>query len=63
MRRSLAGFERALRRDKATLALVAAPMGQKPARSLDLGDWLPSAEALVRSRIALHEWLGYLGGA
>jgi uncharacterized SAM-binding protein YcdF (DUF218 family) len=61
MRRSVANFERAavgLR-----LQIIAAPMGQPAAGRMRLADWLPSTIGFDYTRVAIHEWLGYLLGA
>ena len=64
MQRALAGFRRALkRRDGAAIELLAAPLGVRASAPMSPADFLPSAEGLARTRLALHEWLGWLGGA
>lgn len=61
MRRALRDFERAAGGSR--LRLVAAPMGLRPGGRAQAADWLPSSDGYERTRIALHEWLGYLAGA
>jgi uncharacterized SAM-binding protein YcdF (DUF218 family) len=64
MSRALAAFERAIARQGHKIALVGAPMGQRlPGDRPELMDFLPSAEGLTATRLALHEWLGRLAGA
>ncbi len=61
MRRTLANFERAA--SGVQMSFVAAPMGLPTGGARRLSDWLPSAYGFEITRIALHEWLGYLMGA
>ena len=63
MRRALAAFRRAAARESATLALVPAPVGLRPAGHSLLVDWLPSSDGYATVRYALHEWVGRLAGA
>ncbi len=64
MQRAMAGFKRALtRREGPPIALLAAPLGGRVDAPLGLTDFLPSAEGLAATRLALHEWLGWLAGA
>ena len=63
-RRALAGFERALTNTLGpTIELLPAPLGLVPAHEVRLSDFLPTGEGFALSRVALHEWLGRLGGA
>ncbi len=62
-RRALAAFERAIREAGITMRVVAAPMGLRRPLGWELGDWLPGDEGLALTRLALHEWLGWLAGA
>ena len=63
MRRALAAFERAQRRDGLAMSLVPAPMGLRAPGPTEFGDWLPSVDGFTRTRLALHEWIGRLAGA
>ena len=62
-RRALAAFERALLSPGPAIELLSAPMGLTPPREANLLDLLPTDEGFALSRLALHEWLGRLGGA
>jgi len=62
-RRALAAFQRAVARSGRPLQLVSAPMGLRPAPTGQLSDFLPGADGLGASAIAVHEWLGRLAGA
>lgn len=62
-RRALADFERALRHQGVTMRLTAAPVGVSPRGRGEFADWLPGAEGFELTRLALHEWLGWLAGA
>ena len=63
-RRALRNFERALRETGLVMDIVPAPLGLQPPASFDrLADWLPTAERFSDTRLALHEWLGWLAGA
>lgn len=62
-RRALRNFERAAAAQQWPLQLVPAPVGVREAHARELTDWLPTAEGLERSWLALHEWLGWLAGA
>jgi uncharacterized SAM-binding protein YcdF (DUF218 family) len=62
-RRALAAFERALAHEGTRMRLIAAPVGLRRKGELQLGDWLPTNEGFVLTRLALHEWLGRLAGA
>ncbi len=59
MKRALAAFERAARRERVTMSFLPAPMGLAD-RS---GGWLPTPEGFFQTRMALREWLGRLAGA
>ena len=62
--RALAAFQREAGRAGLALTLVPAPMGIRPrGPGLVLSDVLPSDHGLATSRWAVHEWLGWLGGA
>ncbi|WP_234413714.1 YdcF family protein [Ideonella sp. A 288] len=65
MSRALQGFERAqLRTAGPAVQIVPAPVGVRGGdATLGLRDWLPSAEGFTRSWLAMHEWVGRLGGA
>ncbi len=59
MLRAVAAFERAAIRAGVSLSIVPAPLGLA-----SRGDgWMPSAEGLQLSRMAVREWLGRLVGA
>lgn len=59
MQRAVAAFERAAMRAGVGLSIVPAPLGLA-----SRGDgWMPSAEGLFLSRVAVREWLGRLAGA
>jgi uncharacterized SAM-binding protein YcdF (DUF218 family) len=62
--RALAAFRRAAGREGLALTLTPAPLGVlRPGDASEPGDFLPSAEGLQATVIALHEWLGRLAGA
>ncbi|MBI5258594.1 MAG: YdcF family protein [Burkholderiales bacterium] len=61
--RALAAFGRAIARSGATMQVLPAPMGMKVRGPLEWGDWMPSSEGFALTRLAWHEWLGWLGGA
>lgn len=62
--RALAAFQRAIGRSGGGLTVQPAPMGlQDSGEGLEFSDWLPTSEGLTMTRLALHEWLGWLGGA
>ena len=61
--RALAAFQRAITRSGRPMALVPAPMGQRPPLTGQWSDVLPGYNGLARSGWALHEWLGWLAGA
>ena len=63
MRRALAAFERASRQASMPIRVTPAAMGMEPEAPLRAMDWLPSRSGFDRVNIALHEWLGRLGGA
>lgn len=63
MRRALGDFERAKQRTGTPMDIVAAPMGLRAGGPMIVGDFLPTAEGFMATRIALHEWLGRLMGA
>jgi uncharacterized SAM-binding protein YcdF (DUF218 family) len=63
MRRALAAFERAVQRSAPPMRLTPAAMGMAPDGPLLVIDWLPSRAGFEQVNIALHEWLGRLGGA
>jgi uncharacterized SAM-binding protein YcdF (DUF218 family) len=63
MRRAVAAFDRASHRLSIPLKVTPAPMGMEGAYRMDLGDWLPSRGGFDMVNIALHEWLGRIGGA
>lgn len=62
-RRALAAFARAIRQQGAAMVVLPAPLGGRAAAALSLGDWLPTADGFALTRIALHEWLGWVAGA
>jgi hypothetical protein len=45
------------------LLLPPAPMGMGGPCRLHAGDWMPSRAGFDMVNIALHEWLGRVGGA
>jgi uncharacterized SAM-binding protein YcdF (DUF218 family) len=62
--RAVAAFRRAARRERDDMTITAAPMGVlRTDDAHELSDFLPSAEGLQATVIALHEWLGRLAGA
>lgn len=61
--RALAAFRRAIARGGRPMDLVPAPMGQRPASTGRVADFVPSGEGLQRSAWAVYEWLGRLAGA
>jgi uncharacterized SAM-binding protein YcdF (DUF218 family) len=62
--RALAAFRRAAAREHTALTITAAPLGVLRTDDVhELSDFLPSAEGLQVTVIALHEWLGRLAGA
>lgn len=63
MRRALAAFERASQRTSIAMAVTPAPMGMGGSDRIEPGDWLPSRTGFVMVNLALHEWLGRIGGA
>jgi uncharacterized SAM-binding protein YcdF (DUF218 family) len=63
MRRAVAAFERAAQRAGRPITIVPAPMGLAPLSARWDTGWMPSAEGLEMTRVALHEWLGRLAGA
>jgi uncharacterized SAM-binding protein YcdF (DUF218 family) len=63
MRRALAAFERASQRASIRLKVTPAPMGMEGAHRVEAADWLPSRGGFEMVNIALHEWLGRVGGA
>jgi len=64
MRRASAAFRRAIAHQRATIELVLAPMGLHASQGpTTIGDWLPTMEGFALTRLALHEWLGWLAGA
>lgn len=63
MRRALGAFERAVQRGTTPMRITPAAMGMEPEGPLRAMDWLPSRGGFERVHIALHEWLGRLGGA
>ncbi|MBA4176078.1 MAG: YdcF family protein [Leptothrix sp. (in: Bacteria)] len=62
MRRALRNFERAAA-GGTPMKFVVAPMGLPSSTRIEAKDWLPVAGNLKTTTIALHEWLGLLGGA
>ncbi len=63
MRRATRNFTNAINHAGARMDLVAAPMGLPASGRLQARDWLPSSEGFAQVRLALHEWIGVLGGA
>jgi uncharacterized SAM-binding protein YcdF (DUF218 family) len=63
MPRALAAFERAAVRTSTPMRLTAAPLGVPDTRDMRARDWLPSRQGFVMVNLALHEWLGRVGGA
>lgn len=61
--RALAAFERAIRQQGVALQVIPAPLGLQPPIDWELGDFMPGVEGLALTRLALHEWLGWLAGA
>ena len=63
MQRALRAFERGAARTGKPMALLPAPVGMPPRYQWGASDFVPSAEGFARTRMMLHEWLGYLLGA
>jgi uncharacterized SAM-binding protein YcdF (DUF218 family) len=63
MRRARAAFERASQRTSIPMKVTPAPMGMGGSYRMDARDWLPSRAGFDMVNIALHEWLGRVGGA
>ena len=61
MRRALRNFQRAAEGSK--LKIIAAPMGLPMPGRMSAAQWLPGSDGYQDTRLALHEWLGYLVGA
>lgn len=61
--RAMAAFEQAAQRNAPSMRVTPAAMGMEPVGPLRAMDWLPSRSGFDRVNIALHEWLGRLGGA
>ena len=61
--RAVSAFAAAARTQGVDMALLPASMGLPVVRGWRLGDWLPTAEGFAMTRVALHEWLGWLAGA
>ncbi len=61
MRRSVRNFERAAA--GSNIAVMAAPMDLPNPGAARWQDWLPQHTSIEMSRVAVHEWLGYLAGA
>lgn len=62
-RRALAGFQRAMQREGVALTFVPAPVGLPNEGKMQIGDWIPGSDGLEMTRLALHEWLGFIAGA
>jgi len=63
MRRALAAFHRASERTSVAMKVTPAPMGVAGSYRMHAADWLPSRAGFDMVSIALHVWLGYVGGA
>ena len=63
MRRALAAFERASQRLSIPMKATPAPMGRDGTYRVQPRDWLPSRAGFNMVNLALHEWLGRIGGA
>jgi uncharacterized SAM-binding protein YcdF (DUF218 family) len=63
MRRALAAFQRACERMSIPMKVTPAPMGMQGSYRMRARDWLPSRIGFNMVNIALHEWLGRIGGA
>ena len=61
--RARAAFARAASRQGIAMTLVSAGVGLRTGREIDLGDFLPGAQGLALTQLALHEWLGWMAGA
>jgi uncharacterized SAM-binding protein YcdF (DUF218 family) len=62
-RRAIGAFERAIRRDGVSMDVVPATMGWGAPGPLTAAHFMPSREGFDTTWLALHEWLGRLGGA
>lgn len=63
MRRALAAFARAGERTSIPMKVTPAPMGMSGPYRMHALDWLPTRTGFDMVNIALHEWLGRVGGA
>jgi uncharacterized SAM-binding protein YcdF (DUF218 family) len=63
MRRAVRAFERAASQAGLALTVVPAPMAMIPFTGAPNTGWLPSAEGLESTRLAIREWLGWVMGA
>ena len=61
--RALAGFRQAIQRGHVTMEVIPASLGVRVPGPFNASDYWPTPEGFVATRLALHEWLGYLGGA
>lgn len=61
--RAMAAFQRAMERANVQIALLPAPLGPRIDGPLRVSSFLPSIEGFSATRLALHEWLGWLAGA
>ena len=60
--RAGAEFQRAMRQAGVGMQVLPAAMGQAVLGPLQPGHWLPTTEGFALSRLALHEWLGWIAG-
>ena len=60
--RAGAEFARAIQRAGVPMRVLPAAMGQAVLGPLQPGHWLPTTEGFALSRLALHEWLGWMAG-
>lgn len=61
--RALAAFARASARQQQPMAVLPAPTGGHPVGIGKASDWMPTMDGFMLNYLALHEWLGWLGGA
>lgn len=60
--RAGAEFQRAITLAGTSMRVLPAAMGQAVAGPIRPGHWLPTNDGLAQSRLALHEWLGWIAG-
>ena len=60
--RAGAEFQRAIRQAGVPMRVLPGAMGQAVLGPIQPGHWLPTSEGFALSRLALHEWLGWIAG-